>query len=89
MRKLNAFDRFYGNQTPANAVALAYADHTQQAVKSWEFADALAQAEHRCLAYDVLMTAVRNIAAYSLDKDSRLMAREAIGRAAVCATEVV
>lgn len=39
-----AFETFYANQTPENAVRLAIADHRVGDVVSWEFLEALNKA---------------------------------------------
>ncbi len=53
------FEAFYNRQTPANAVALANADHRAGSVIDWEFVAALRKAEHVCNAHDQLVKATR------------------------------
>jgi hypothetical protein len=56
----NAFDAFYADKTPANAVALAYADHQGHngGRGVWDFLDALRKAEAQCRAHDDVVTAL-------------------------------
>lgn len=57
----NVFDAFYANKTPANAVALAIADHRAHngGRGSFEFTDALSKAETQLRAHDDLVAALR------------------------------
>lgn len=88
----NAFDTFYACNSPAHAVALAYADH--QAYNKGrgipEFLDALRKAEIMLVIYDDLVAALKNIAAipnedFGCDHDeidrARLYARNALTKA--------
>lgn len=56
--KQDAFDNFYAEQTPANAVALAYADHRAGAWSA-DFLEALAKAEKQLLAHGDLVLAIK------------------------------
>ncbi len=61
MNTATPFEAFYNRQTPANAVALANADHRAGSVIDWEFVAALRKAEHVCNAHDELVAALRHI----------------------------
>lgn len=58
--KPDAFTRFYAEQTPQAAVALAIADHlANDPLGSAEFVAALRKAEERCESYRKLVEALR------------------------------
>ena len=61
---MNAFDNFYSNKTPLNAIRLAIADHQANGRRGvTEFVDALHDAEAICEQNAVMMAALRLIAA--------------------------
>lgn len=53
-----AFERFYTDPTPANAVRLARADHMAGVVPSGQFVDALALAVKQLEAYEAIMASL-------------------------------
>lgn len=59
----NVCDAFYADKTPANAVALAIADHRANngGRGSFEFTDALTKAEKQLRAHDDLVAALRDM----------------------------